>query len=142
MPKAKFLGIAPGQERFAFLYVAISALVVACGMTFSGVAHLTGGQTVLLLCGLLVGAWATVFSLLEVRRITRTAKNGADEALDQAANPYFSRTVVVKPATGEPYPHHEYFTESQGFDQGQLTSRLPDATPIIESFLARRRTKQ
>jgi hypothetical protein len=140
--KAKFVGVVPGQEKFAFLYVAISALAVACAMTFSGIVGLTTLQTVLLLIGLLIGAWGTVFSFLEIRRIARTAMNKADEALEEAANPYSSRTVVVKPPTGEPYPHHEYFTESQGLDQGQLTSRLPDAMPFIDSFLSRRRSKK
>lgn len=138
--KGRFFGIVPGQERFAFLYVAISAVVVAGAMTFSGIAGLTRGQTALLLIGTLIGAWATVFSLLEVRRIARAASHRTD--LAEGANPYTSRTLIVNPPTGEPYPHHEYFTESQGFDQGQLTSRLPDATPLIESFLGRRRNKK
>jgi hypothetical protein len=137
--KAKFPGIVNGREKFAFLYVAISALVLGCAMTFSGIVGLTWSQTALLLVGLLIGAWGTLFSLLEVRRLARTAMNSADEALEEGANPYTPRTIVVEPPTGEPYPHHEDYAESQGFDQGQLTSRLPDATPFIGSFLRRRR---
>ena len=140
--KAKFVGLVPGQEKFAFLYVAISAVAVACAMSFSGIAGLTRWQTVLLLIGCLIGAWGTVFSFLEVRRIARTATDKADEALEEGANPYRSRTVVVRPPTGEPYPHHEYFPESQGLDQGQLTSRTPGETPFIDSFLSRRRSKK
>lgn len=140
--KAKFLGIVPGQEKFAFLYLAISAVVVACAMTFSGIVGLAWWQTVLLLIGGLVGAWATVFSFLEVRRLGQTAMNTADQALEENANPYSSRTVAVDPPTGDPYPHHEDYPESQGLDQGQLTSRLPDATPFIDSFLRHGRNKK
>lgn len=140
--KTKFMGVAPGQEKFAFLYLAISALVLAAVMTFSGIAGLTTVQTALLLLGAWIGAWGTLFSFLEIRRITRTPKDKTEEALEVAANPYASRTVIVRPPTGEPYPHHEYFTESQGLDQGQLTSRTPGDTPFIESFLSRRRSKK
>jgi hypothetical protein len=132
--RAKFLGVRTGQEKFAFLYVAISAIAVACAMTFSGVASLTIFQTVLLLIGALIGAWGTLFTVLEVRRIAHKA----DRAPWQG-DPYYSRTLAVKPPTGEPYPHHEYFTESQGLDQGQLTARTPGGTPLIDSFLNRRR---
>jgi hypothetical protein len=140
--KAKFMRVVPGQEKFAFLYLAISALVLAGAMTFSGIAGLTTLQTVLLLIGCLIGAWGTLFTLLEIRRITRTPTDKANDALEVAASPYASRTVIVKPPTGEPYPHHEYFTESPGLDQGQLTSRIPGDTPFIESFLSRRRSKK
>ncbi|HYL74527.1 MAG TPA: hypothetical protein VEU96_10000 [Bryobacteraceae bacterium] len=140
--ETRFVGFAPGQEKFAFLYVVVSALVIPCAMTFSAIAGLAWWQTALLLIGLLVGAWGTLFSLLEVSRIGRTAMGSAGEAPGEDANPYFPRTVVVEPPTNDPYPHHEYYAESQGFDQGQLTSRLPDATPIIESFLRRRREKK
>ncbi len=139
--KPKFVGVGPGEEKYAFLYIAISALTVACAMTFSGIAGLTRLQTVLLLIGALIGAWGTLFSVLEVRRIARAAKNKADEA-PWPGDPYYSRTLAVKPPTGEPYPHHEYFTESQGLDQGQLTARTPGGTPFIDSFLSRRRSKK
>jgi len=55
---------------------------------------------------------------------------------------YATRTVAVKPPTGEPYPHHEYFVESAGFDQGQLTSRIPGSTPFLDSFVERWRAKK
>lgn len=138
--KAKFLGVPQGQEKFAFLYVAISAIAVTCAMTFSGIAGLSRFQTVLLLIGALIGAWGTLFSVLEVRRIARAAMKKADHGAWDG-DPYYSRTLAVKPPTGEPYPHHEYFTESQGLDQGQLTARTPGGTPLIDSFLSRKRNK-
>jgi len=139
--KAKFAALVPGHEKFAFLYVAISAPVIAVVMTYSTITGLAWWQTLLLLTGGLIGAWGTVFSFLEVRRVSQTAKDRADEALN-AANPYASRTVVVEPPTGDPCPHHEDYPESAGFDQGQLTSRLPDATPLIERLLSRRRAEK
>lgn len=140
--KAKFIGIVRGEEKFAFLYVVISAVVVGCAMTYSWIAGLAWWQTVLVLIGGLAGAWATVFSFLEVRRIAKTPKYRAEEALKEEADPYASRTVVVAPPTGEPYPHHEDYAESAGLDQGQLTSHLPDSTPFIDTFLSRREQKQ
>jgi hypothetical protein len=133
--------ISPGRERFAFLYVAISAPVVACVMAYSAIGGLRWWQSLLLLLGGLIGAWATVFSFLEVRRIAQTPQDRADEAL-KAATPYVSRTVVVAPPTGDPCPHHEDYPESAGFDQSQLTSRIPDETPFIERLLNRRSEKK
>ena len=136
--KPKFFGIVPGREKFAFLYVVVSAPVIACVMIYSAIGGLTWWQTLLLLSGGLIGAWATLFSLLEVRRLAQTPKDRADEGLDEP-NPYCSRCVTVEPPTGDPCPHHEDYPESAGFDQGQLTSRIPDATPFVEKFLSRQR---
>lgn len=141
--KAKFAGVIRGREKFAFLYVLISAVVVPCAMTYSSLTGLGWKQTSLLLIGGLVGAWATVFSFLEVYRIGQTPQQRAAEILTEEADPYTSRTVTVQPPTGDPCPHHEDYPESAGFDQGQLTSRLTESTPLVEAFLShRRREKQ
>jgi len=126
------------NARFTFLYLAIGAVVVAFAMTYSSLAKLGTVQTALLLVGLLLGAWATVFSFLEFRRIARGSSYKADEALEQQPDPYAPRPVVVNPPTGDPYPHHEYYPQSAGFDQGQLTSRINDPTPLVEDLLKRR----
>lgn len=139
--KTTFAHAIQGEEKFAFLYVAISALVLAVAMTYSSIAGLSGPQTALLLVGGLIGAWATVFTLLEIRRLGQTPKERADEALIRE-NPYFSRSVTVQPPTGDPCPHHEDYPESAGLDQGQLTSRTPEPTPFIEDLLAKRRRKE
>jgi hypothetical protein len=140
--KAKFIGVARGEEKFAFLYVVISAVAVGCAMTYSFIAGLAWWQTMLVLIGGLSGAWATVFSFLEIRRLAQTPKDAADEALKEEADPYTSRAVFVEPPTGDPYPHHEDYAESAGLDQGQLTSQLPDSSPLLDTFLSRRRSQK
>ena len=134
--KKQFLRVSRGEERLAFLYVVISAIAIACVMTYAGIAGLYWWQTALLLTGGLLGAWATLFSFLEVRRLGQTPNERQTKAL--AEDPYLSREVVVAPSTGEPCPHHEDYPESAGLDQGQLTSSLPGGTPLIESLLSRR----
>lgn len=126
------------NARFHFLYVVISAVAIGCALTYSFIAGLGSWQTVLVLMGLLLGAWATLFSFLEVRRLAQTPKERADEALTEEPDPYAPRTVVVEPPTGVPYPHHEDYPESAGLEEGQLLSRLTDPTPLIEDFLSRR----
>ena len=130
------------NARFSFLYGVIFAVAVGCTMTFSLIAGLNWWRTVLLVTGGLLGAWATLFSFLELRRLAQKP-NSVDEALQEEKDPYAPRTVVVEPPTGVPYPHHEDYPESAGLVQGQLCSRLPDPTPLIEEFLNRRsREKQ
>ncbi|HUJ51237.1 MAG TPA: hypothetical protein VLW25_13595 [Bryobacteraceae bacterium] len=136
--RAKFAAIAPGNERFAFLYVVIAAGALASAMIYSAIAGLTMWQTILAVIGAVVVGWAILFSVLEVRRLARTPAEAA-QALEEASNPYTSRTVVVEPPTADPYPHHEDYTQSSGFDQGQLTSRIADTTPFIGRLLGRRR---
>ncbi len=136
--RAKFAAIAPGNERFAFLYVVIAAGALASAMIYSGIAGLTLGQTILAVIGAVVVGWAILFSILEVRRLAKTPAEAA-QALEEASNPYTPRTVVVDPPTADPYPHHEDYTQSSGFDQGQLTSRIADTTPFIGRLLGRRR---
>jgi hypothetical protein len=129
------------NARFSFLYAVISAVAVGCAMTFSWIAGLNTLQTVLLLIGALLGAWATLFSFLEIRRLAQRPKS-VDEAFKEEADPYAPRTVVVEPPTGAPYPHHEDYPESAGLEEGQLCSRLADPTPLIEDFLNRRSMKK
>ena len=140
--RAKFVGVVPGREKFAFLYVVIAAAGLAGVMTYSGIAGLAWWQSLLMLVGCLIVGWAILFSILEVRRLGQTTKERADEAVEGSSNPYPSRNVVVAPPTADPYPHHEDYAQSSGFDQGQLTSQLPDSTPFIDRFLSGRNKKQ
>jgi hypothetical protein len=117
-----------GQEKFTFLYIAISAAALTCATAYSQMAGLGGLQRLLLLIGSVFVAWAIVFCFLEVRRIGRKAPV-------KAAEFYRTRTATIEPATGEPYPHHEYRAESPGLDQGQLTSQLSGTTPFVDRFL-------
>lgn len=134
--------IAPGSERFKFLYVVVSAIAVAFVMTYSGIHGLAWWQSLLMLIASLALACGILFSVLEVQRLAQSAKVGAEGAPKEEVDPYSPRTVSVEPPTGEPYPHHEYYMESQGFDQGQLTSRLPDSTPIIDTFMRRKQKSE
>ncbi len=134
----KFAAIPKGEEKFAFLYAVIAAIAVGCAMTFSWIVGLVWWQAVLLVIGCLIGAWATLFSFLEVHRLNAAPKS-AEEALREEVDPYASRSVVVDPPTGDPYPHHEDYAQSSGQDQGQLTSRLTDSTPFVDAIMNRRR---
>lgn len=131
-PKAAV--IEPGQEKFTFIYVVISAAAVTCAIAYSLFAGLAFWQGFLLVIGSLLVACAFVFILMEMRRASRKAKTRAGEATNEDANLYASRAVSVAPPTGEPYPHHEDFAESAGFDQGQLTARIPGSTPFIDKL--------
>ena len=129
------------NARFSFLYVVIFSIAIGCASTYSLIAGLGRWQTMLLLAGALIGAWATLFAFLEIRRVAKTPNYKTDEALLQEPNPYAPRTVTVGSSTGEPYPHHEDYPESAGLEEGQLTARLNDPTPFIEEFLNRRKQK-
>ena len=139
--RAKFLGIAPGEEKFAFLYVVIAVAAVAWATTYSWIARLTWRQGVPLVIGCVVAGCAVIFTVLEVRRLAQTPKQRADQALQQEPDPYAPRTVVVLPETGEGCVHHENYPESPGLDQGQLTSQLSGSTPFVDRFLSRRSKK-
>lgn len=137
--KARLIGIPPGQERFVFLYVVVAFITLAVVMTCSGIAGLSTGKTLMMLIGALIVTFAMLFSVLEVRRL---AQKDRDAALVEQPDPYAPHGLVVRPPTGDAYPHHEEYRESQGFDQGQLTSRIPDSTPLVDAFLLRRREKK
>lgn len=121
--------ILPGrhQEKFTFLYVAISALAITCALAYSLFAGLTFLHGLLLAAGCLLVGLAFVYNFMEVRRASLEKKGG--EAAPAEPDPYGPHTVVTAPPTGDAYPHHEDYVESQGFDQSQLTARIPDATP-------------
>jgi hypothetical protein len=110
-------------------------------MTYSLVANLSRFQTTLALTGGLLGAWATLFTLLEIRRIARKARGLTEDPINPA-DLYVPKTVVVLPPTGDPCPHHEDYPESAGFSEEQLVFRTPDRTPIIEDFLERRAARK
>jgi len=136
---AGIAGVGRGQEKFTFLYVVFAAVAITCSIAFSLYASLAWTQSLLLLIGSVLVATAIVFVSLEVRRDSRGGKTSAGESFNEGVDPYGPTTVELRPPTGEPYPHHEYFKESQGLDQGQLTARIPDSTPFLDAMLERRR---
>lgn len=131
----------PGQEKFTFLYGAVSAVAITCAIAYSMFASLAWLQSLLLLIGCLFVGCALVFTFIEVHRAAGASKK-TGEVLNEDADLYASRTVDIRPPTGEPYPHHEDFAESAGLDQGQLTSRIPGSTPFLDVFSSRRSRKQ
>jgi hypothetical protein len=111
------------RATLIFIFVVASAIAITSITLYSLVAGFSRFETLFLLIGSLIVIWAMIFSFFEVRRIASRSKSISEhEEIDPDA-PY---VVVVGPPTGNPYPHHEEHAESAGFDQGQLTSRLPD----------------
>ena len=125
------------SSRVGFTFGAITAVVLTCLILYSLIAGLSGSQTLLLTIGCLIAVWAILFSFFEVRRLALRSKSIGGEASD--FDPDASRKVSVEPPTGEATPHHEVHLGSEGLDQGQLTSRLPDT---IAGWLGRDRDKK
>ncbi len=139
IPHKKVAGVVTGEEKYTFLYFVLGGIALTAAIFYSQMAHLGTVQTILLLIGLPLVACAGVFCFVETRRI---AQAGKKPPADVDLNYYAAREVELRPPTGEAYPHHEYFNESQGFDQGQLTARISDETPFLESFFERRRARK
>jgi hypothetical protein len=125
------------SSRVAFTFAAISAVVITTIVLYSLVAGFTAFQALTLLGGSLLVTWAILFSFFEVRRIAQRSKSITGEVSD--IDPDAPRKVVVGPPTSEATPHHEFWPESPGSDQGQLTSRLSGTPSPGELF---RRKKQ
>ena len=136
--KVKIVGVGTGQERFAFLYVVVAAVIVAAVMTFTSVAGLGWPHRALMLIGCTIVGCAVLFSALEFRRLSQSEQQRSEDRVDAARTAYPSGTAAVEPPTGEACPHHEDHMESPGFDQGQLTSQLPEDTPLIPELLGGR----
>ncbi|HUA20783.1 MAG TPA: hypothetical protein VMU80_11690 [Bryobacteraceae bacterium] len=121
-------------------FVALSGLLIVAVISFVGVLSMLAGlawpQFILAAIGACFLIWTIFFTLYEFRRITRTPRE--TEEIDQSPRTEL-RIVIVEPPTGEPYPHHEHHAESPGQDQGQLTSRLPGSTPLVDVLLRGRR---
>jgi hypothetical protein len=125
-------------SRVVFIFVVTSAVAITCITLYSLVAGFSRFETLFLLIGSLIVLWAMIFSFLEVRRIASRSKSISER---EEVDPDASYVVVVEPSTGHPYPHHEEHAGSAGFDQGQLTSRLPDMPYIQVRLPWRRRQK-
>ena len=108
-----------------------TTVVVTCIVLYSLVAGLSLPQTSLWLVGSLIVVWAGLFSLFEVHRIAAgQSRSIFSDGSDDRIDPDAPRVVIVGPPTGEATPHHEDHLGSEGLDQGQLTSRIPDTFPI------------
>lgn len=127
------------SSRVAFTFAVVSAIVITCITLYSLAAGLTKFEAIVLLLGSLVVIWAVIFSFFEVGRLASRSKSisGIEEV-----DPDASRTIIIEPPTGHPYPHHEHIAGSGGFDQGQLTSRLPDLPSMRFRLFWRRQNKK
>ncbi len=119
------------KSRVLFAFGSATAVAVTCLVLYSLTAGLSLLQASLFLVGSLIVVWAGLFSFFEVRRIasgrsTSICLDGSDDGID----PDTPCVVMVEPPTGEATPHHEDHLGSEGLDQGQLTSRIPDTFPI------------
>ena len=119
------------KARVLFGFGTAIAVAITCIVLYSLTAGLSLWQTSLWLVGSLIVIWAGLFSFFEVRRIavgrsTSIFWDGSEDRIDPDA----PRVVIVEPPTDEATPHHEDHFGSEGLDQGQLTSRIPDTFPI------------
>jgi hypothetical protein len=119
-------------SRVAFVFAVVTALTITAVVLYSLVADWSWFQGVLLIVGTLVVVWTITFSFLEVSRIAARSKSiiGPADMID----PDGPREVTVNPPTAEATPHHEFYPESRGQDQGQLTSRLSGTPTPRELF--------
>ncbi len=129
-------------SRVLFAFGTATAVVVTCIVLYSLIADLSLLQTSIFLVGSLIVIWAGLFSFFEVRRIaagrfTSIYLDGSESQMDPDA----PRVVNVEPPTDEATPHHENHLGSEGLDQGQLTSQIPDTFPFAVTPMRLRATK-
>lgn len=136
------------DQRAAWLWEEL--LVIVAAGTLALIIGLSEGLSVadciILVLGAAVFAGGITYTFLEVRRLGRrgNGRNVAEaeqEAIFRASRAARLKALakwrkLVRPRSGidEACPHHEYFPESPGQDQGQLTSSLPVSTPLLEHF--------
>jgi hypothetical protein len=133
------------KSRTIFVCGVLTALAITCIILSALIADLGWSRTLLLSLGCLLVLGAILFTFFEVRRLAEVSNRSRGPS-DEEADPDVSRIVVIEPATGEPYPHHEGHIGSPGLDQGQLTSQLPDALPwnlrYVFLWIARRKRRR
>jgi hypothetical protein len=128
------------KSRVLFGFGIATAVAVTCILLYSLIAGLSLLQTTFWMFGSLIVIWTSLFSFFEIRRIAagRSTSIFWDDS-DNRIDPDAPRVVTVEPPTGEATPHHEHHLGSEGLDQGQLTSLLPDTFPIVATPARARR---
>jgi len=130
-------------SRVVFPYAAVFAVVISFIAGFGMMAGMYPWEIVLWCIGACLVIGGIIFTFFEVRRLAGISRSTQELALEEAeADRMTRRAVVVDGPTGHPYPHHEDFAESAGFDQGQLTSRSPEHTPVIGRLLNKGRSQE
>jgi len=131
------------MSRVVFPYAVVFAVMVSFIAGFGMMAGMNVWEILLWCIGACLVIGGIIFTFFEVRRLAGISKSTQELAREEAEADRMSRhTVVVEGPTGHPYPHHEDFAESAGSDQGQLTSRSPEATPVIGKLLDRWRSQE
>lgn len=121
---------------YLLFFSAIVTLIAGFGM----VVGMHGWETVLWAIGVCLVVGAAIFTYCEVRRLAGISRSNEELAREEdEADRRVQHGVIVQPPTADPYPHHEDHHESQGFDQGQLTSRIPSPTPLVRDSLHSRK---
>jgi len=122
------------QELLGMIAAATLALLV--GLTEG----LSWPDCLILVMGAAVITGGVIFTFLEVCRLALPAGAQVTQQEPPSANRLSAlanlRRAMLPVAEGtEACPHHEYYPESPGQDQGQLTSRWPSSTPNLCEFL-------
>jgi len=126
-------------SRVAFPYAVASTVTISLVIGVATMAGLLWWETLIGALGACLFISMIIFTLFEVRRIAGISRSHAERLRDeQEADREARHTVIVQPPTGQPYPHHENDPGTEGFDQGQLTARIPCSTPVVEEWLSKR----
>jgi hypothetical protein len=119
-------------SRILFPYIVVLTTIISLTAGFGMMAGLTSWKILLWCVGLCLVVGAGMYTFFEVRRLAGITNPREKAWEEEQADDTTDHVVIVSPGTGEPYPHHEAHDESPGLDQGQLTSRSPEPTPLIE----------
>ena len=141
------------RARIAWQSVELLTMIAAISLAWMvGLAlGLSVSITLILMIGTALLTGGVLFTFLEIRRIAPPTLTDSDitrEALrtvnhsDQLIILGILRRRMAPLFENEACPHHEYFPESPGEDQGQLTSQLSASTPILEELIAAYRKRQ
>ncbi|HLG99387.1 MAG TPA: hypothetical protein VKX49_23960 [Bryobacteraceae bacterium] len=118
--------------RVLFPYLIVFVVLIALIASFGMMAGIPGWQIWVWGIGACLVVGAGMFSFFEVRRLAGISKSEHERAREEAEADRITRhSAIVEGPTGEPYPHHEDHIESRGRDQGQITSSLPEPTPLV-----------
>ena len=131
------------MSRVVFPYAMVFAVMVSFVAGFGMMAGMYRWEILLWCMGACLVVGGIIFTFFEVRRLAGISRSTQELAREEAeADRMTRRVVVVEGPTDHPYPHHEDFAESEGSDQGQLTSRSPEGTPLIGKLWNKRRGQE
>ena len=132
-----------GSQRVAWR-TEQSLWIIAVG-TLALIVSLTWGlsklDSLILIGGAMIVTGGIIFTFMEMGRLgsqhgVQIAEKNVGGA-NRLENYVRMGTIVQPPIpeSTEAVPHHEYYPESPGQDQGQLTSHWPSSTPFLASLI-------